>query len=257
VSAAAAAKAPPAVLFDLDGTLTDSRPGIVNSALYALRRFNKTRGANLAIPRPESLTFLLGPPLQESFAKLVGPADAPALVALYRERYDPVGMLENSVFPGVIAALEALAAMNYRLFVATSKNEIYARRILEHFGLARFFADIHGAEPDGHRSNKGELIAYVLKRHTIDPPDAAMIGDREHDAWGAKKAGVWAIGVLWGYGSREELTAAGADPLLESPNAIAPALAKGRGDRIPLLPIRDSTTSVTLEIVNGRRNETA
>ena len=224
----AAAKAPPAVLFDLDGTLTDSRPGIVNSALYALRRFNETRGANLAIPRPESLTFLLGPPLQDSFVKLAGPANAPALVALYRERYDPVGMLENSVFPGVVPALEALAAMNYRLLVATSKNEIYARRILEHFGLARFFLAVHGAEADGARSNKGELIAYVLKTHDIDPRSAAMIGDREHDVWGAKKAGVWAIGVLWGYGSRAELTSAGADPLLESPSEIAPALAGER-----------------------------
>lgn len=224
-----------AVLFDLDGTLTDSRPGIVNSALHALRRFNETRGANLAIPRPESLRFMLGPPLQDSFAKLVGPAEAPALVALFRERYAPIGMFENSVFPGVIEALEALAAMGYRLYVATSKNEVYARRILDHFGLVRFFNAIHGAEPDGTRANKGELIAHLLQRRAIEPRLAAMIGDREHDAWGAKAAGVSAIGVLWGYGSREELSAAGADPLLAAPHEIAPALAalfsKGVGAR--------------------------
>jgi phosphoglycolate phosphatase len=213
-----------AVLFDLDGTLTDSRPGIINSALYALRRLNETRSAGLAIPRPGSLSFMLGPPLQESFAKLVGPAEAPALVALYRERYEPIGMFENSVFPGVTEALEALAAMDYRLYVATSKNEVYARRILDHFGLARFFIAIHGAEPGGARANKGELIAYALNRHAIDPRFAAMIGDRENDAWGAKAAGVGAIGVLWGYGSREELSAAGADPLIAAPDEIAPAL---------------------------------
>jgi phosphoglycolate phosphatase len=210
MSAGALVDSSPAILFDLDGTLTDSRPGIINSALYALQRFNETNGANLAIPAPESLAFMLGPPLEESFAKLVGAADAPALVALYRKRYDPTGMMENSVYPGVTEALEELKRQNYRLFVATSKNENYARRILEHFDLSRFFIAIHGAAPDGSRSNKGELIAYLLQRHTIDPRLAVMIGDREHDARGAKRAGVRAIGVLWGYGSREELSAAGA-----------------------------------------------
>jgi phosphoglycolate phosphatase len=214
----------PAILFDLDGTLTDSRPGIINSALHALRRFNETREAKLPIPEPESLAFLLGPPLQESFAKLVGAADAPTLVAFYRERYDPAGMLENSVYPGVVETLEDLAAKNNRLFVATSKNEAFARRILDHFGLSRFFVAIHGAEPDGTRSNKGELIAYVLQRHAIEPRFAVMIGDREHDARGAKRAGVRAIGALWGYGSREELSAAGADVLIETPRQLAPAL---------------------------------
>jgi phosphoglycolate phosphatase len=213
-----------AVLFDLDGTLTDSRPGIINSALYALRRFNETNGAHLPIPDPNDLAFMLGPPLRESFASLVGPANADALVALYRERYATIGLLENSVYPGVEDVLQTLNAANYRLFVATSKNEAYAKTILENFGLSRFFIAIHGAEPDGARSNKGELIAHVLKRHAIEPHAAAMIGDREHDAFGAKRVGVRAVGALWGYGSRQELFAAGADPLVESPNRIAQAL---------------------------------
>ena len=228
MSAEAVDRSPSAILFDLDGTLTDSRPGIVNSALFALRRFNETRGADLPIPEPDSLAFMLGPPIQDSFAKLGGPAHASALVALYRERYDPVGMLENSVYPGVEAMLEELAALNYRLIVATSKNKIYARRILDHFGLSRFFAAVHGAEPDGTRANKGALIAYVLNSHAIEPPLAAMIGDREHDALGAKAAGVWAIGALWGYGSREELAAAGASPLLNSPSEIIATVTNGR-----------------------------
>jgi phosphoglycolate phosphatase len=215
------------ILFDLDGVLTDSKPGIVNSALYALRRFDEATGAGLPIPEPESLAFMLGPPLRESFAKLAGPADADALVALYRERYDPIGMLENRVFPGMPQALEDLVGLSYRLMVATSKNEVYARRILDHFGLARFFEAIHGAEPDGTRANKGELIAHVLKNHGLDPRAAAMIGDREHDAIGAKRNGLWPIGALWGYGSREELERAGADPLIEAPCDIAPALEAG------------------------------
>jgi phosphoglycolate phosphatase len=113
--------------------------------------------------------------------------------------------------------------------VATSKNKNYARRILDHFDLSRFFVAIHGAEPDGARSNKGELIAYVLERHAIDARSAAMVGDREHDARGAKRAGVRAIGVLWGYGSREELAAAGADPLIDSPQRLAASLARMYG----------------------------
>ena len=213
-----------AILFDLDGTLTDSRPGIINSALHAFRRFNETAGGDLPIPAPEALAFLLGPPLLESFAKLAGPHKAAALVALYRERYEPIGMLENSVYSGIVLALETLGAQGHRLFVATSKPEVYARRILDHFGLSRWFVAIHGSERDGTRANKGELIAYVLKSHAIEPPKAVMIGDREHDALGAKANGLRAIGALWGYGSREELRAAGADPLVESPSRLADAV---------------------------------
>ena len=217
--------APCNVLFDLDGTLTDSKPGIVNSIRYAIRRFNETTGAKLATP--QSLNFMLGPPLRDSFASLAGEAGADQLLAFYRERYEPRGMLENSVYPGIPAALDALAMLGCRLFVATSKPEAYARRIVDHFELARFFVAVHGAESDGTRTDKGELIAHVLRRHVIDPRFAAMIGDRRHDAIGARAAGVWAIGALWGYGSREELSEAGADPLLGAPGEIPEALEKG------------------------------
>jgi phosphoglycolate phosphatase len=217
----------PAILFDLDGTLTDSRPGIVNSTLYALRRFNETRGYNFPIPQPEALTFIVGPPLRQSFAKLVGPDNADTLLALYRERYEPVGMLENSVYPDIVSGLEALDAMDFRLYVATSKPEHYARRILDHFGLSRLFIDIHGAASDGTGAGKAEIIAHAIKRHTIDPANAAMIGDREHDALGARANGLRAaVGALWGYGSRDELRAAGADPLLNAPIELELALRK-------------------------------
>jgi phosphoglycolate phosphatase len=217
--------APCHVLFDLDGTLTDSKPGIVNSIRHAIRRFNETTGAKLATP--QSLNFMLGPPLRESFARLAGEADADRLVAFYRERYEPLGMFENSVYPGIPAALDALAMLGCRLFVATSKPEAYARRIVDHFELARFFVAVHGAESDGTRTDKGELIAHVLTRHVIDPRFAAMIGDRRHDAIGARAAGVWALGALWGYGSRQELSEAGADPLLGAPSEIPKAVERG------------------------------
>jgi phosphoglycolate phosphatase len=215
----------PAILFDLDGTLTDSKSGIVNSTLYALRRFNEMRGANLPIPEPESLTYLLGPPLRASFAKLVGPDEADTLLKLYRERFEPVGIFENSVYPGIVSTLEALRVMDCRLFVATSKPEHYAQRIVEHFDLARFFIEVHGAATDGTRAAKADIIAHVLARHEVAPAEAVMIGDREHDALGAKANGLLAaVGALWGYGSREELEKAGADPLVEQPDQLVPIL---------------------------------
>ncbi len=214
----------PALLFDLDGTLTDSRAGIVNSTLYALRRFNEKRGGNLPIPEPESLTYLLGPPLRTSFAKLVGSDDADTLLELYRERYEPVGIFENSVYPGIVSALETLGAMDCRLFVATSKPEHYARRIVEHFELSRYFIGVHGAAPDGSRA-KADIIADLLARHEVAPAEAVMIGDREHDALGAKANGLLAaVAALWGYGSREELEKAGADPLVDRPDQLVAAL---------------------------------
>jgi phosphoglycolate phosphatase len=219
--------APRHVLFDLDGTLTDSRPGIVNSIRYAIRRFNETTGAKLATPDPQSLNLMIGPPLRESFAGLAGEADADRLLAIYRERYEPQGIFENSVYPGIPAALDALAMLDCRLYVATSKPEVYARRIIDHFELARYFVAVHGAEPDGTRSDKSELIVHILGRHLIDPRFAAMIGDRRHDAIGARAAGVWAIGALWGYGSRGELSEAGADPLLGAPTEIPGAVERG------------------------------
>jgi phosphoglycolate phosphatase len=212
------------VLFDLDGTLSDSKPGIVNSTLHAVRRYNQTTGENLAIPAPESLNFIVGPPLHLSFAELFGAERADRILTFYRERYGAVGLIENTIYPGIPEALNELAQAGYRLYVATSKLEIYAKRIIDHFELGRFFEEVHGAEPDGTRSNKGELIAYVLERHAIVPESAAMIGDRRHDAVGARANGVRSIGALWGYGSREELVDAGATLLLSAPNEIPAAI---------------------------------
>jgi phosphoglycolate phosphatase len=216
----------PVVLFDLDGTLTDSGPGIVRSTRYALERLNAADGERRPIPEERELTWLIGPPLQQSFATLVGADKAATLLALYRERYGTVGMLENSVYPGIVEALDQLKADGFRLFVATSKLEPYAVAILKHFALAGYFEAIYGSQADGSRAAKGELLRYLLDRERIDvAKGAVMIGDRKHDALGARAVGIPAIGVLWGYGDAAELAAAGADRLIDTPQEIPATVA--------------------------------
>jgi phosphoglycolate phosphatase len=213
-----------AVLFDLDGTLTDSRLGILRSARYAFERLSAAKGREFPLPEDSELGWMIGPPLRESFAKLAGAENAEAVMAFYRERYVPTGMFENTVYEGIPGVLEALRSLGTRLFVATSKNEHDAGRILEHFGLASHFEGIHGARDDGGRADKSELIAHVLEREGlhVGRDQIAMIGDRKFDAIGARHVGIAAIGALWGYGDRQELETAGADPIVETPKQ-APA----------------------------------
>jgi phosphoglycolate phosphatase len=209
------------LFFDLDGTLTDSKPGIVASIRYALR------AVGVDPPPDDEIARLIGPPTQDAFAQLLATDDRASIdraVQAYRERFVAVGMFENSVYPGVIDGLGALRARgidagydaNYDLWVVTSKPQVYARTIVEHFGLRGFFHEVYGPELSGERSDKGELIAYVLDVERLRPADTWMIGDRMHDIVGAKKNGLRAAGVLWGYGSRDELRGAGADVLCES-----------------------------------------
>lgn len=215
-----------AVLFDLDGTLTDSRPGIQRTTRYAFARLAETTGKPFPLPADDSdLDWLIGPPLRDSFAKLAGPEYSEALIGFYRERYRDIGAFENEVYAGVPQTLDELAATGARLFVATSKNEIDAIRILEHFGLASRFEQIHGARADGGHADKTELISHLLATHGLaGAPRVAMIGDRKFDAIGALNCGLAAIGALWGYGGRDELTAAGADPIVASPDAVPAAI---------------------------------
>ncbi len=214
------------VVFDLDGTLTDSAPGILRSTQYALERLNAAGGAAVAVPAATELRWIVGPPLQESFAKLVGADRASTLLSLFRERYSTIGLFENSLYDGVVEALDRLTALDYRLFVATSKVEPDARQILDHFDLTRYFKQIYGAEMDGRRSAKSELLTYLLGRERIsETRRVVMIGDRRYDALGARAVGIRAIGALWGYGDAEELVAAGADPLIKAPRQIPEAVA--------------------------------
>jgi phosphoglycolate phosphatase len=210
------------VLFDLDGTLTDSRPGILRSTRHALRRLNETTGGAAPIPEESALDHMIGPPLRDTFAKMVGPKLVEAMIGFYRERYQETGLFENTVYEGVPEALAALRNAGYRLFVATSKNEADARRILDHFALSQYFAEIYGAQNDGGRAIKSELIGYLLEREGVKAKadEVAMIGDRKYDVLGAKAVGVLAMGALWGYGDRAELSEAGADALIERPAQI-------------------------------------
>jgi phosphoglycolate phosphatase len=215
------------ILIDLDGTLTDPRVGIVACLKYAIESMGLTP------PGDRELERFIGPPLQESLASLPGIDSAEQVtraVAFYRERFGETGMYENTVCPDIPQTLEQLTSRGATLYVATSKPTIYAARIIEHFGLSRYFRRVYGSELDGTRSNKAELIAHLLRAESLPAASAVMIGDRSHDMVGARANNVFAIGVLWGYGSREELLGAGAAVLCERP-ALLPEAVR-RSERI-------------------------
>ena len=214
-----------AVLFDLDGTLTDSAAGILRTTRDALRRLNVEDGGERPIPQEAELGWIVGPPLRESFAKLAGATSADRMLELYRQRYEAIGMFENKVYDGVPVALEALRARGDRLFVATSKREVDAQRIVEHFGLDHYFDGVYGAQPDGRGAEKSAVLAAAIAGERLEAaPRIVMIGDRRYDALGAHAVGIPAIGALWGYGDRAELAAAGADPIIASPREIPDAV---------------------------------
>ena len=200
------------LLFDLDGTLTDSRPGIISSMRHALGVLG------LPVPEEHALLRFIGPPTHDAFRELLSSSD-PALnaraIGIYRERYAKLGLFENSVYPGVAEGLSALGQAGAKLYVCTSKPEVFANQIIDHFELRRHFEHVYGSELNGERSNKGDLIAHVLNQEGLTN-EAWMIGDRLHDIRGAKLNALRSAGVLWGYGSREELAEAGADALFSS-----------------------------------------
>lgn len=194
-----------AAFFDLDGTLTDPKPGITRSIQYALERLG------FPAPSEDELVWCIGPPLHGSLKKYVGTDElAYRALELYRERFRDIGLYENETYAGIEETLSKVAASGRRLFVATSKPKVYADRIVEHFGLRRHFEHVFGSELDGTRTDKADLLAYALAELKIDPARTIMVGDRSHDVVGARKNGMTAIGVLYGYGSLTELTDAGA-----------------------------------------------
>ena len=205
------------LLFDLDGTLTDPREGITRSIAHALERLG------IEPPAPDRLTFAIGPPLRATFATLLATDKRETVelaVAHYRERFGDVGLFENTLYDGIVETLGILAGRGTPLFVATSKPLVYARRIIDHFGLGGHFVEVHGCELDGTREDKRDLIAHILPHHGLDPSRAAMIGDRGVDMRAARHHGLKAVGALWGYGSREELLEHGAQRLSASPRHL-------------------------------------
>ncbi len=201
------------LFFDLDGTLTDPALGITNSFIYALKYFG------LEIPSYETLCTFIGPPLPETFKTQFGFTEEKASegVKKYREYFVTKGLLENSVYPGIPELLASLKKAGKKLVVATSKPEEYSVRIIEHFGLSQYFENVCGSKMDETRSKKDEVIAYAIERNNIkDKSKILMIGDRKHDILGAKKVGLKSCGVLFGYGSLEELKTAGADFIAET-----------------------------------------
>jgi phosphoglycolate phosphatase len=200
------------LLFDLDGTLTDPGLGIARCLQHALSALGRP------VPSVSELGWCVGPPLRGSLAKLLGSSDPQMLdraLGLYRARFVSTGMFENSVYPGVVAGLGRLGEAGHQLWVVTSKPHVYARMILDHFSLLGAFTSVYGSELSGENADKAELIRHVLftERFREQPH---MVGDRRYDIEAAHTNNLVGVGVLWGYGSRAELEAAGADVLVES-----------------------------------------
>lgn len=208
------------ILIDLDGTLTDPQEGILACIGYALAKLG------LTVPDSAVLKSFIGPPLQQTFLEICGEeALAAEGVALYRERFSVKGLYENSVYEGIPECLAQLKASGSTLYVATSKPTVYSQRIIEHFGLAAYFAQVYGSELDGTRTDKTDLLAHILACEGIAAREAVMIGDRRYDIVGAKNHGLASVGVLWGYGSETELSSAGASTLCASPGALFATIA--------------------------------
>jgi phosphoglycolate phosphatase len=195
------------VLFDLDGTLTDPKTGITKSVQYALAK------AGIIETDLSRLIPFIGPPLQQSFMEYYSFTEAQAweAVTAYREYFRVTGIYENERYEGIPELLTALLAQGRRLFVATSKPQVFADVVIRHFNLLPYFTAVYGSELDGTRADKGELIRYLLTKENLAAEHTIMVGDRKHDIIGAKKNNIAAVAVGYGYGSTEELEAAAPD----------------------------------------------
>lgn len=212
------------IILDLDGTVVDSMPGILASSNAALRAMGH---------RHDSLDVrgMIGPPLEETMAEMLGRFGddrvAEAVLA-YRDHYGSTGFLETSVYSGLAEALHQLVELKATLYIATSKRTVFAEKILEHLGLISLFAGVYGSEPGGAVDKKSDLVAHVLRRHGLAAERCLMVGDRRYDVEGGRSNGVSTVGVLWGYGDRAELEAAGATYIAARPTDLS-AIAQAHG----------------------------
>src|SRR5882724_12441684 len=205
------------LLFDLDGTLTDPKPGIVGCIRFALDQLA------VSCPNDDVLATFIGPPLRGTFSNLLNTAEVSRIeeaIGLYRQRFASIGLYENRVYDGVPAMLDNVSTAAAATFVATSKPRLYAERIVQHFGLSHHFRNVYGPELDGRFDDKAALLAHLLASEGVREGAAVMIGDRAADVIAAKANGLRSIGVLWGYGSAQELSAAGADHIFQTPSDL-------------------------------------
>lgn len=213
------------IRFDLDGTITDPKEGITKSVTHALSHFG------ISVEDPDTLSYFIGPPLCENFQTAYGLSETQAMEALavYRQRYSTVGWSENIPYPDIERCLSTLKAAGKVLIIATSKAEPYAVKILTHFGLSKYFDHICGTPMDDPKQTKADVIRAALARGNVtDLSRAVMVGDRLHDIQGAHEAGLKAIGVLYGYGDRQEHEANHADLIAESISQLSALLTTGK-----------------------------
>lgn len=207
-----------AILFDLDGTITDSGEGIMKSVQYALEKIGKPE------PELDKLRVFVGPPLYKEFMEYadIDEETAQQAVAYYRERYTPIGVYENSLYDGIQDMLEGLRARGYKLGIASSKPEYFVLVVLDHFKIRQYFDVVVGSELNGARTNKAEVVEEALRQLGLEDHRnrVVMVGDKEHDVFGARKAGVECVAVSYGYGTMEELTKAEPLKIVGSPEEL-------------------------------------
>ena len=205
------------ILFDLDGTITDSGEGITKSVQYALKSFG------ISVDNLEDLNKFIGPPLKDSFKKYYNFDDEKAELGLkkYREYYADKGIFENNLYDGIVELLDTLVKNNKKIILATSKPEVYAKQILKYFKIDKYFNFVAGSDFEETRVKKGDVIKHALEGAKVSElSKVIMVGDREHDIIGAKENNIKSIGVLYGYGEVVELTQARAEYIVKTPNEL-------------------------------------
>ncbi len=209
------------ILFDLDGTLTDPKDGITRCIQFSLEHFG------VPIPHSDQLTWCIGPPLRESFSRLLNTKDDTVLdqaLSRYRKRFSETGMFENVIYPEVAISLRKIKQAGFRVFLATSKPRVFAEQILEYFNLTKFFHAAYGSELNGRFSDKGELIAHIIEFENLDPKESLIVGDRIHDIIGGKKNGVMTASVSYGYGTHKEIASSKPDIIFDAFSELLPFL---------------------------------
>jgi phosphoglycolate phosphatase len=201
------------ILLDLDGTLTDPKEGITKCFSYALQKLDKEI--------PEDLEWCIGPPLQDSFAELLGDdSQVEEAVSLFRERFSEKGILENQIYKGIDSTLSALNEAGFKLYLATSKPHTFATRVLKNFDISKYFVSEYGSELDGTRKDKTSLIQYIITQENLDPTKTVMVGDRKFDLIGAHNNKIKSIAVTYGYGSLEEIQGEKPFGIVNSPKEL-------------------------------------